>query len=257
VTDADVTYGARGTLGFIDLSTCVSLTPEVFAGLPPKVNALFSRIRLPAGEVTPDALSEMVESEQIERAAHELADAGVEAIVFACTSASLLFGAGFDQTLTARIEEATGIQATTTTSAVVRALSALGARKISVGTPYLDEINERERDFLSASGFTVVNIAGLGLTLDRDIGAVPLERIHRLAHEVGDVSADALFLSCTNLGSQPLIRNLEAELQRPVVTSNSASLWQALGLIGALPARPVLGELASAPYPSHGAASKK
>jgi maleate isomerase len=238
-------YGARGTLGFIDLSTCVSLTPEVLAALPDGVTAVFSRLRLPRGEVTAEALVEMLDSDDLERAAVELADAGVGAIVFACTSGSLVLGPGFDEQVAERIEAATGTPASTTASAVVAALREVGARTLTVGTPYLEEINRLEREFLNAAGFEVLRIDGLGLRFDREIGAVSLERVRQLALQVSQPAADAMFLSCTNLGSLPLVPPLEDELERPVVTSNSASVWQALRLINVVPGS-ALGRLASA-----------
>jgi maleate isomerase len=238
-------YGTRGTLGFIDLSTCTSLTPEVSAAMPDDVLALFSRIRLPRGAVDADALGEMLATRDLENAALELADGGAEVIVFGCTSGSLLLGPGFDAELSARIQNATGVPGTTTATAVVAALRRLGVQTVCVGTPYLDDINRRELAFLRAAGFDVPSITGLGLTFDRDIGALELEAVRRLAHRAADRPSDALFLSCTNLPSLTLIPELEVELDRPVVTSNSATAWYALDQLGLAPHPGMLGRLSA------------
>ena len=225
-------YGSGGRLGVIDLSTCTSLIPEFTMAMPNDVSVLFSRLRLPDGVVSVDSLHAMVSGPRFEEAAAELADAGVGVIAFACTSASLLLGPGFDRELSSRLRSATGVHATTTATAVVEALSHLSARRISVGTPYDAEITEREGAFLEAAGFEVRAIEGLGLELDRDIGTLAFEDVGRLARRVHRANADAVFLSCTNLPALPILGALEEELGCPVVSSNAATIWHSLRLLG-------------------------
>jgi maleate isomerase len=221
------------------------MIPEFAMAAPAGVNMLFSRLRLPDGLVSVPTLQAMVESPRFEEAAVELADGGVGAIVFGCTSASLLLGPGFDRALSERITAATGLPASTTASAVVEALRAIGARRLAVGTPYDEEITRREGAFLEAAGFEVVTIRGLGIGPDREIGALGFDDVRALAASVMTESVDALFLSCTNLAAFPLLAELEAAYGVPVVTSNAATLWKALQLIGVDAARPGYGTLLS------------
>jgi maleate isomerase len=225
-------YGATGRVGVIDLSTCTSLTAEFRLAVPEDVLVLYSRMRLPGGEVTVDALDEMVAGDRLEEAALEVADAGVAAITFACTSGSLLHGPGFDERLRARVTKATGLPASTTATAVVESLRHLGARSVSVGTPYLDAINEREREFLEDAGFSIPRIVGLSKRYDRDIRELSDEDVLELARAAHVPGSDALFLSCTNLPALLLVPVLERELKTPVVTSNSATLWHLLQIAG-------------------------
>ena len=237
-------YGDAGRVGVIDLSTCTSLTAEFALAVPTEVLVLYARLRLPRGEVTVEALDEMFHGPRLEEAAFELSDAGVSAITFACTSGSLLHGPGFDRRVCDRITAATGVHATTTATSAVRALHALGLQSVCVGTPYDDEINERERQFFEAAGIAVKRIAGLGIRYDRDIGSLSSADVRELASSVWDDSADGLFLSCTNLPALTLVGQLEAQLGRPVVTSNSATIWDLLrtgGVTGV--ATPALGRL--------------
>lgn len=237
--------GTRQTLGVIDLSTCTTVTPEFILGSPADVSLIFSRLRLPGGLVTAESLREMVHSPRFTEAGLELADAGVGAIAFACTSASLLLGPGFDRVLSERLSEATRTPATTTATAVVEALAALGAERVAVGTPYVEDINRRERHFLEAAGFAVPRIEGLGLLRDREIGALGEAAVRDLARRVGEAESDVVFLSCTNLPALPLVAELEAELGRPVLTSNSATIWKLLGMVGRVAASEGLGTLLS------------
>lgn len=236
-------YGDQGRIGIIDLSTCTSLTAEFGMAAPEGVLTLFSRIRLPRGDVSVEALDEMLSSERLEEAAEELADANVSVIAFGCTTGSLLHGPGFDEVLRGRIERRTGVRATTTSTAVVHALRRLGVKTVTVGTPYDDELNRRERVFLEGAGFKVAHIEGLRKRHDSEIGRLSLDEVRALAFSAGRVSSDALFLSCTNLPTLPIIAELEDKLGIPVVTSNSATIWKTLNLAGVERASSGLGLL--------------
>src|SRR4051812_9353661 len=89
--------GAR--IGLVELSTSVALSAEAPAALPAGVHALMTRIRLPGGEVSARALEQMVGSDRLEQATAELADGGASVVAFACTTGSLIKGAGFDREL--------------------------------------------------------------------------------------------------------------------------------------------------------------
>lgn len=218
-------------LGVIDLSTCTSLIPEFAMAMPRDVGLVFSRLRLPRGVVSASTLDEMVSSPRFEEAALELADGGAGVIAFACTSASLLRGPGFDRELSERLRRAAGIEATTTATAVLEALRSLGARRISVGTPYDPEITTRERSFLEAAGYEVAAIEGLGLEYDREIGALSFDNVKALARRVHRPGVDAVFLSCTNLPALPVLAALEDELGCPVFSSNAATIWRCLTML--------------------------
>ena len=208
----------------IEISSSHRLSEELPAALPAGAVALFSRIRLPGQEVTVAALERMLMGADLELAAMQLADADVELIAFGCTSASFIHGQDGDRGVIERIERAADVPATTTSTAVVNALRSLSAERIGVATPYPDAVNEAETEFFESAGFDVVHIEGLGLATDREVGRVSREDVTRLATRVGRIPADALFLSCTNLPSLPLIDDLEGMLRRPVVSSNSATI---------------------------------
>jgi len=181
-------------------------------------------------DVTVEGLSETVK--QIERAALELASAEVNVILQAGTAIAFFRGFGHDRELSQRIHSATGIQATTSLTAVVEALRVLGIKRPAIATSYLPDIDRRLVDVLEQSGFQVARIRGLGLKRSIDMGKVMPEETYRLAREVaqGSDNPDGIFISCGNLRSFEAIEPLEKETGLPVVTSNQAGLWQALRL---------------------------
>jgi maleate isomerase len=236
-------YGRRGRIGLITLASDSSVLPEYARVMPDGVAVYAAPIVLPRGEVTPAALAEMLEGDQLERAAELLVWTDVDIIVFACTTGSLVHGVGWDREVAARIARASGRAATTTTTAVLGALQAVGATSLAVATPYLDELNAIERQFLEESGFAVASIAGLGCATDAEIGRLEPEDAVLLAERVDTPEADAVFISCTNFHCLPAIASLERQLGKPVVTSNLAGAWAALRQIGVDDPIPGYGEL--------------
>ncbi|HKG26562.1 MAG TPA: hypothetical protein VKB09_13000, partial [Thermomicrobiales bacterium] len=225
-------YGVRGRIGLITLATDTSVLPEYARLMPEGVAVYPAPITLPRGEVTPAALAEMLANDELEQAARKLAWAEVGVVVFACTTGSLVHGVGWDRELIGRIERAAGIPATTTTTAVLDALNALGAKSLAVATPYLPELNEIEKAFFEASGYQVASIVGKGCATDREIGRLGPADAAKLVAVADCPGADTIFISCTNFHVLEAITGIETRYRKPVVTSNQAGAWAALRRIG-------------------------
>ena len=122
--------------------------------------------------------------DQAPERARPLADLGAELIMFCCTSGSFLRGFGWDRELARRIEEAVGVPALTTSSAVAEALAALGIRRIFMVTPYPRSANEREQAFFNAHGVEIPAFTSFECEHSHDIDKVTpgaiVERV--LAH---------------------------------------------------------------------------
>jgi maleate isomerase len=192
-------------------------------------------------------LAEMLASDQLEHAAALLVWADVDVIVFACTTGSLVHGVGWDREISARIERASGRPATTTTTTVLDALRAVGATSLAVATPYVEELNAIERQFLEASGFVVARISGLGCATDAEIGRLDPADAVSLVERVDTPEVDAVFISCTNFHCLSAIASLERQVGKPVVTSNLAGAWAALRQIGIEDTIPGYGQLLHLP----------
>jgi maleate isomerase len=157
-----------------------------------------------------------------------LADAHVDIIAYGCTSGSLFRGVGHDFEISKSITEKTGLPAVTTAGSVLDALKFLKAWTISVATPYINEINNLEKEFLLGNGFEVLQIKGLGIEDNLTIGRIQGQEIIELAREANHPRAQAIFISCTNLPTIDIIPQLEETLGKPVISSNTATLWSML-----------------------------
>ena len=191
--------------------------------------------RMPLEDVTADALDAM--ADDAERAASLLSHASVDGLVYACTTGSLLHGSGFDAQLESRLSAAADAPAVATALSVVRALDALDVHRLAVATPYAEELNELEREYLIENGFEVVHLDGRRIVENTAIGALSATDAEQQGRSVLSAApdADALFLSCTNYRSIPALSSLEAEFGVPVVSSNAAAIWDLCGRIGVQP----------------------
>ncbi len=221
-------YGWRGRIGLLVPTGNSVMEPEFARMLPEGVTAHANRVRL--RDVTPASLREM--EEDAARAAAELAPVRLGVMAFGCTSGSFVGGAGHEERIRTRIEQATGLPATTASGAVLRALRLLGARRISLVTPYTEEVTALEIAFLEARGFEVLSHHCGGLVEVADMQELPPERAYRWARGTMADRAEALFISCTGFRTIEIIEPLERDLGRPVVTSNQALLADSLRILG-------------------------
>ena len=218
-----IDYGSRLRAGVLIPSGNSVAEPELRAMLPPEASMLVTRLSLRGSSRA--ELMHMLDN--LEAASRLLADANVEVIAFHCTAVST-FAPDMAEGIRARIESATGNKCFTTADAVLRALSKLGAQRVSLLTPYIDEVHLREVEFLEANGFDVEGGANLGIDTNAQMSELEPEVILDWAQRNISDAADVCFLSCTAIKSAPIISALERSCRRPVITSNQCMAWHLL-----------------------------
>lgn len=234
-------YGWKAMIGLILPSLNGIMEPELNAMAPEGVSVHATRLLLPSGPSLED-LKKMAEG--TESAAELLASAGVNIIAYACTSGSLVGGAGWDKKLINRIEKAIPLPATTTSTAVIRACRELGVSKVALATPYDEATNQVEKEFLETHDIEVVNMKGLNLHGD-ELRKAPPETTYNLTCEVDTDKADAVFISCTGFKTITIIEKLEQKLGKLVFSSNTATMWDVLKKLGVTEALKGYGKLFS------------
>jgi maleate isomerase len=217
-------YGTRARLGMILPSVNQAAEPQISAMMPDGVSLHTTRMRL-----QPD-LEETVK--EAERGAELLADAKVDLVVFHCTAASMS-APGFDDDVIERLQKASGLPATSTSKACLEAFETVGAKRITLTTPYIQAVNDREVAFLKSHGIDVLSETGAGISGDGGaMLAIEPEEWRRRVNEQDEDASEAAFLSCTAVRAVEAIEPIEADIGKPVVTSNQAMLWHALRKLG-------------------------
>ncbi len=136
-----------------------------------------------------------------------------------------------EEQILATLAQAGAPRATTTITAIQRAFDALDARRIVLITPYSADTTEHEAEFLRQAGYDVLSAKGFALAGSDAYCAAPPQFWRDRAIEAAHPDADAYLISCANISVFGVIRELEARLERPVVTSNQAVIWDALRLL--------------------------
>lgn len=243
-------YGWRARIGLLIPSVNATMEPEFNRFLPEGVSVHAARMVIE--ELTEAGLSKMEEG--LEKAARQVTGVAPNLIIFGCTSGSLIKGSRHNEDIARFIEEITEIPAITTSEAVVSCLTRMGIRKVAVATPYNEQINQREKEFLEENHFQVLRILGLGFTHHEPVFPLtkrPVSRInlqepyvaYKLAMQAFDPGADGTFIRCTNFRTFEIIRKLEIATQKPVITSNQAALALALQKLNLWEPIPQLGRL--------------
>ncbi|EJT02118.1 ectoine utilization protein EutA [Rhizobium sp. CCGE 510] len=209
-----------------------------------RIGVYVSRIHY-ANPVTPENLLKMQPS-LTESAGLILPDEALDAVMYSCTSASVVIG---DRNIEAAIRAAKpGASVVTPTAAAVKGLKALGARRISVLTPYTIETSRPMADYFADIGFTIDRFTCLGLSDDREMARIAPDEVAAFARQALAPQSDALFISCTAVRAAQVAGRIEAETGKPVVTSNLATAWACLRLCGDDRPRLELGQLMTKPY---------
>jgi maleate isomerase len=198
---------------------------------------------------TPENYQAMIDSAPA--AAKQVAFANPDLLVYCCTSASFYKGPEWHRELSLQIEAAAGIPTITASTAVLEALRTLKARSVFLASPYPESVNKAEVQFLSAHGFQVVGSLSFGCTMSRETVRVTHDAIvTTIVERRADYrNADVVFVSCTGLRAADVVETLENQLNIPVITSNSATLWLSLCRLGIDCSSVKLGYLFRQPQP--------
>ena len=218
----------RAKIGYVLLATEQTVQDDVIKLRPPGVGIHFARAAIP-DSITSESLAAQADL-LADCAASLLPDGSLDVVCYACTSGSLVIG---EERVFAELNRgAPNAVATSLITGVIRALTAVQARRIVIATPYLDEVNQREVDYLEQAGFEVISICGLNLEKDSDMVRVAADYITEFALAQDHPEADAIFVSCGALRTLDVIGEIEARSGKPAICSNQAMIWDCLRLAG-------------------------
>jgi maleate isomerase len=209
-----------------------TVEPELYRMAPRAVTIHFARLETLAGD--PGAADGMEARtlgylDSLPAAIHSLAALRLGVVVLAHTAVSYLTGFKGEPALLERIARLSGARPLTAATAVTEALRHLGARRIALATPYPEVIANAGRTYWTAAGFEIV--AHRGLENVTNIYDETEERAYTLGRAADSPDADAVLISGTGLPTAGIVERLERDLGKPVVTSQTATLWRALHLL--------------------------
>lgn len=213
----------------------------------PEDRFTFHASRMRMQHVTPEELVRM--NAQTERATLELADARPDVVTSACLVAIMAQGAGYHCHAEAQITgvldaEGLDIPVVSSAGALLRGLDALGARRISIITPYLKPLTKLVADYIENAGIEVIDALSLEVSDNLEVAGLDPEGLREHWRKVDTRFADALVLSaCVQMPSLPAIQAVEDEAGLPVLSAATATVFTILTELGLTPRVPNAGRL--------------
>lgn len=211
-------------VGLIIPSSNRMVEQEMIHAFPADVQPHVTRLRMTG----PNRMGHDQLIPRVAEATRALADAKCDVVAFHCTANSMEEGQGGEVRIRAAVADAGVRHATTTATAIRRALDALGARRIVLVTPYSQAVTDHEAEFLNEAGYDVIHAKGHALAGSDAYCGTPSAVWRDRVLDVARPDADVYFLSCANISVFSIIEELESRLGRPVISSNQAVIWDAL-----------------------------
>ncbi|NGN69876.1 decarboxylase [Streptomyces sp. A7024] len=179
-----------------------------------------------------DALLEMGSVPRIAAGVGELKRQGAQVVVWACTSASFVYGWDGAKEQVRQLSAEAGLPASSTSFAFAGAVQALGVGRVAVAATYPDDVAQLFAGFLKSAGAEVVSARASGIITAAEVGTWGRDEVLALGRGGDHPDAEAVLLPDTALHSAEHITALEAELGKPVLTANQVTVWEGLRLLG-------------------------
>ncbi|GGU99961.1 maleate isomerase [Actinomadura cremea] len=232
-------------------TTMETEVPELLARRAGDERFTFHSSRAVLHTVDADSLRAM--AGQADRCAGEVADAGVDAIAYACLIAVMAQGPKAHEEAERRLRDAAsgaGCDAPVTSSAgaLVRGVRRLGLSKIAIVAPYAPELTEMVVRYFAAYDIEVTAVRSLSVTDNREVGRLdpraPLKHARDL--DLGDAQGVVLS-ACVQMPSLAAVTEAQEGFGLPVFSAATATTRELLDALGLDPRVPGGGALLDGP----------
>ena len=152
-----------------------------------------------------------------------LPDQKIDCIAYGCTSGTI--AAGYASIYEKVNSTKPNTKVTTPITSAINALKALKINKLSVFTPYTDEINQSVINYFKKENIEITGLTYFDIASDLDIGKVNPDYLFDVLSKIDLSNSDALFVSCTALPVLSIIKDLEKKIGKIVLSSNQTLIW--------------------------------
>ena len=155
-----------------------------------------------------------------------LPDQKLDCVAYACTSGTI--AAGYSSIYQKVNLAKPNTKVTTPITAAINALKSLKIKKLTIFTPYTDEINQSVINYFEKEDIELSELSYFDLASDLDIGRVDTDYLFDVLTKIDLSNSDALFVSCTSLPVLSIIKELEKKINKVVLSSNQTLIWDTL-----------------------------
>lgn len=218
-------YSAR--LGLIVLQSDETIEQEFRSSIDDQKLALYHS-RIPSQPtVTPQTLATM--HDDLPKAAELLSSSiQFDVIGYACTSGATVIGSELVKSLVQSKHK--NVCVTDPIDSAVASFKKLNCKKIAFVSPYEASVTTLLSNHIKDKGFEIVKTISFDEKNESAVARIREEDSLRAIVEVANSECDCVFISCTNLKTFSIINEAEKEIGKPVISSNSALLWNMMKL---------------------------
>ena len=155
-----------------------------------------------------------------------LPDQKLDCVAYGCTSGTI--AAGYPSIVEKVNLAKPNTKVTTPITSAVNALKTLKINKLSIFTPYTDEINQSVINYFKKENINITELSYFDIASDLDIGKVDPDYLFDVLAKKDLSNSDALFVSCTALPVLSIIKDLEKKSGKVVLSSNQTLIWDTL-----------------------------
>jgi len=130
------------------------------------------------------------------------------------------------------LSERAGVGVSIGSTSAAAALRKFGAKRIAVLTPHQPKGDETVRAYLVEAGFEIVRLVGMKCASPFAIAQVQAPQLQRVLTEINGNDIDAILQVGTNLANAAVAAEAERWLEKPVLSMNVVTYWDALRRCG-------------------------
>ncbi|WP_377505967.1 Asp/Glu racemase [Octadecabacter sp. R77987] len=226
----DYDLGARisPALGLILLQPDETLEHEIRSVLGTDVTLHCTRVPS-APTLSRESLALM--ENQLPAAAALLPDTAFSVIGYGCTSGTSVIGAAKVADMVQSGRRAAGV--TDPLTALIAACKHLELQNIALLTPYVIDVSQGLRDVLSDAGVATPVFGSFNEAEEARVARIDAASLIHAATTLGQSpDVDAVFLSCTNLRTLDILRQIGGAIGKPALSSNQVLIWHMAQLAG-------------------------
>ena len=227
--------GFRKRIGIVVPSTNTTVQPESDDLRPRGVTNHIARISIKERPLNSEqAFMEHVQAmrEGMRGAIDQVMTCQPDHIIMGVALEAFWGGVDAARDLQSELSERAGVGVSMGSTATAAALNKLGANRIAVMTPHQPRGDEQVRLFLEQAGFEIPRLVGLKCKSPVLIAHTTSEQMYEALKELDGDDVDAIVQVGTNLPMMSIAAQAERWVNKPILSINAITYWDALRRCG-------------------------
>jgi maleate isomerase len=224
--------GYRKKIGIVVPSTNTIVGPECEALCPRGVTNHVARLTLKERPIQASEQGFLAHvqamREGIGPAIDQVMTLAPDAVIMGVAIEAFTGGVAGAEALQKELSTRAGVRVAMGSTAAVAALRKFGAKRIAVLTPHQPKGDETVRAYLAEAGFEIVRLLGMRCASPFAIAEVLPQQLHKVLREIDGDDIDAILQVGTNLANAAVAAEAERWFNKPVLSMNVITYWDAL-----------------------------